>query len=220
VEVFFLGKEGFVLEVLGVGKNGDRVSLRSSSIARLSVKEWRELNFVIKDSSTNSRVAYMNFIIRHPALQGPRTYLSTSAENSALALKFFKIYRQSPFRLLLFSSLSTLEKNGFPSFFSGDGVNDNGAAHKRQLRQKIFFHEREGGLFHVAFHKIGEFPRLSLSQLQRILALGKQVPKYLLEPSSPLRKVRAKSFAALTLKRLGKSKYRASRKLMRAKKLV
>jgi hypothetical protein len=208
----------FVFELSGLNRNGNRVTLRSSSVQRLKISEWLELTFSIKDASSKKRAAFLTFLIRPKDIKGPRPYLSGSAEDTALATRFFRTFRQSPFRLLLFSSLSLLEKKGFHSFLAGEGVNDGGVAHKRQLRQRIISHERENGAYNEYFHRIGEFPRLSVPGLVRVLAANRPVPTRFLPPESARRRVRFSSYADLRLKLLGKAKYRAFRKARLAKK--
>ncbi len=134
-------------------------------------------------------------------------------QNAAAALKFFRTFKQSPFRLLFFASLSFMEKIGDKNFSSDMGEDDMGVAHKKQLRQKIFFESEQISIRQTLHnHTLGFFPRVSFSELDKILAANKVVPNRLLPPESVLRKVRAKSYAHLELKRLGKEKYKAMRK--------
>jgi hypothetical protein len=210
----------YVLDVSALPLKGKEVLLRPSSIEKIKLADWKELTFLIREARTKEPVAFVRFNARHNSLGGEIPQLSTSGENKAKALNFFRTFKQSPFRLVLFSSMSFLEKRGVHYFFSGNGVEDGGVAHKKQIRQRIISHIRAywGPGFDKSTHKFGEFPRIEIKELRGILAANKSVPKRLLPPESVLRKVRAKSFAHLELKRLGKENYRQMRKLRLAKK--
>lgn len=211
-------EQKFTLKLSGLTSEGDRALLNPAEMDKLDASNWRELTFTINNSVANKPAAFATFLIRPPSEKEPKLYLSTSGEEEALALNFFRTYKQSPFRLLLFSSLSLFERNGFHTFMSGDGVHDNGISHKKQVRQRIFSHVKVNGKINQYIHRIGEFPRVDFSQVRDVLAKNEPVPSRLLPPESILRKARAKSYAALKFEKLGKAKYRAMRKLRLAKK--
>ena len=173
----------------------------------------RSFEFSIKDTVAGKEVAYIDL---GKLLEG-RSTISSSREDSVAALKFYKTFKQSPFRLLLFASLSFMEKIGDKEFRSDVGELDAGKAHNKQLRQRLFF-ESEPMSTRTNFHDhtLGFFPRLSFSELDKILRSDKVVPLRLLPPESVLRKVRAKSYATLKFG-ANKEKYKTARKAKSAK---
>jgi hypothetical protein len=167
----------------------------------------RSFEFSIFDHALGREVAFIEIGRFDPKV----TTISNSRENQKAALSFFRTFRQSPFRLLLFSSFTFLKKINEKNFRSDSGSGDEGKAHEKQLRERLFFErdpKSKRGIFHD--HDLGFFPTLSFSELDKILASNKAVPERLLPPESVLRKVRAKSFAALRFKN-NKAKYKTAR---------
>ena len=210
-------EQNYTFKLSGVTRNGANKFIDASSIDKLRVLDWQYLTFTIKQTR-GGILAFLTFDLHNPNLKKPMPFLMTSKEDLALSTNFFKTFRQSPFRLLLFSSFSLLEKKGFSSFASGDGVGDNGVSHKKQIRQRIITHDNAYWGTNKSVHIFGEFPRLSISELEKVLVANKTVPKRLLPSESILRKVRANSYAAFELKKLGKVKYKAMRKTKLSRK--
>ena len=213
-----MSENKFVFELSGLNQSGQRIILSSSEIEKIKLSQWKELTFSIRDVGHKQLTAATQFTFFSKNMDEPKQFLCWSSEELVPATRFFRTFKQSPFRLLLFSSCSILEKNGLHSFLSGEGTNDKGVSHRKQIRQRIFSHKRDKLGYNSFVHKLGEFPRLSIPELKRILASNKPVPIRLLPPESVLRKVRANSYAALKLKHLGKAKYKAMRKARLARK--
>jgi hypothetical protein len=207
-----MNNQKFVLKLTGRTLDNKRIDLRPSSIKKLNLENWKELTFLIRETVTKDPVAFVTFISRGKSLKHNVPQLATSGEDNFRALKFFRTFKQSPFRLVLFSSLTFLENQGVHSFLSGDGVEDVGLAHKKQIHQRIITHTKTNFGYDKSFHQIGEFPRLDIIELGQILASNKPVPEKLLPPESILRKVRAKSYAHLEFEKLGKAKYKEMRR--------
>lgn len=154
----------------------------------------RSFEFSIHDTLTNKAVAHIELGKYRPNVPT----ISDSKVDEVAAINFFKTYRQSPFRLLFFASLSFFEKIGDKGFLCDEGEKDKGRSHAKQLRERLFFHtesQDKREIFHN--HTLGFFPRLSFAELDKILAANKPVPHRLLPPESILRKRRAKSYATL-----------------------
>jgi hypothetical protein len=157
----------------------------------------RAFELAIYDSVLGKDIASLVIGKLDPA----RTTFNSSGEDIEGAVRFFRTFRQSPFRLLLFSSLTLMEKIGDRRFVCDPGENDKGRSHKSQLRQRIFFETKPvstRGIIHS--HLLGFFPRLSFAELNKILAANKPVPHRLLSPESSLRKQRKRSYASITWK--------------------
>ncbi|MFA6268619.1 MAG: hypothetical protein WCW13_01170 [archaeon] len=170
------------------------------------------LFLTIRETSNKISVANIHFSISWIGKERLMR-ITSSSQNKMRVLDFFRVFRQSPFRLLLLSTFSIAKKTGATKFFSGSGMGDFGQAHRKQEAEGLFKHVKFVGPSTDTFHELGVFPSLSVSELSSILKREKPVPKRLLSPSSPLRKVRAASYVKLKLNRLGKTKYEASKKL-------
>jgi hypothetical protein len=174
----------------------------------------RSFEFSIHDTLTNKAVAHIGlgkFVPNVPTIYDSKV-------DEVAAVNFFKTYKQSPFRLLFFASLSFLEKIGDNRFVCDEGEKDKGRAHKKQLRERLFFHTKpksERGVFHN--HALGFFPKLSFAELDKILAANKPVPHRLLPPESVLRKKRVRSYATLMWRKTKKD-YAELRRKLRVKK--
>ncbi len=173
--------------------------------------------FTIKHNLSRSPISHIYFTLSKGEGRGPVLNLCGSSENRSLSLNFFKTFKQSPFQLLLFSTFSLAKRNKVNFFTSDKGMNDFGKSHKMQLKRRLFRHVKENGVYKSHIHELGVFPKLSLTELERILAESKPVPVRLLPPTSPLRPVRVNSYAQLILKRIGKNKYKSFTKARRAK---
>ncbi len=203
----------YVCSVSGIPKGGPLIKLNNSSISKLNIADWTSLTFSIEDKALQKNVANIQLNVEEQQFSKRIVpYISSSGEDAFLAKNFFRTFRQSPFRLVLFSTLSFLEKNGIHSFGSDNGLNDAGVSHLKQIRQRIIVHKKEFGMYDPFLHKFGEFPRLSFDELSKILAANKVVPERLLPPESMLRSIRAKSYAHLELAKLGKKKYKQLRR--------
>jgi len=206
------------LELIGVSSIGGLLSLNKSSLDKKAFKNLHVFTVAIMDKKINRTVAFVRFDSKGSFVNGSVPEIGLSGETFSLAKDFFKVFHQSPFRLAFFSALSYLEKNGVHSFKSDNGSFDKGVSHKKQIRQRIIKHEKRWGRESSLYHSFGEFPRLSFNELKSILAANRPVPTKFLPPESILRKVRAKSYAALKLKKLGIKKYKALRKVRIARK--
>ena len=169
--------------------------------------------FAIKHNASTKPVAHIYFSIDGNQVGGPFLKINVTSENKSLVLDFFKTFKQSPFRLLELAVFTLAKKKGVRYFFSDSGIIDSGRGHKKQIRQKIFRHVFEKGVRNKDFHELGIFPKLELNSLVKILQAEKPVPIRLLPPESVLRKVRANSYAAFRLKRIGRKKYVAERRV-------
>jgi len=172
--------------------------------------------FIIQENSTRSPVAHIYFSVSRSTGR-PVLKLVGSSEKRLAAARFFRTFRQSPFRLLLFSAFSLAKRNGVRFFISDGGSDDFGRGHKSQLREKLFRHANRKD-FPENLHEFGTFPNLGVGELAKILQKETVVPKRLLPPSSVLRRVRAKSYAAFKLKRVGRKKYVVERRVNRIKR--
>lgn len=200
----------FVLDLSGLTREGKRIPLSPYLVENFKIEEWSKIIFSIKETATTKPAAVVTFRLYGNSNATPPFLLRSSEENS-LALAFFRTFKQSPFRLLLFSSLSFLEKKGLTRFVAENGKNDAGVAHKKQIQQGIFSHASKKKDQELNIHIMKDFPKLSFEEFNRILAQNIPVPTRLLEPSSPLRKIRATSFTKFKIKRMGKAKYRKQR---------
>ncbi len=207
-----MADQKYGLELIGVSSIGGLLSLNKNSLNKKDFKNLHVFTVAIMDKKINRTVAFVRFDSKGSFVNGSVPEIGLSGETLSLAKDFFKVFHQSPFRLVFFSALSYLEKNGVHSFRSDNGSFDRGVSHKKQVRQRIISHEKRWGKYSSLYHSFGEFPRLSFNELDKVLAANKPVPLRLLPPESVLRNVRAKSYAHLELGRMGKAKYKQMRK--------
>jgi len=209
----------YVCTVDGISRGGMSVRIKNYLVPNMNLSDWISLTFSIEDKELMKKVADIQISVESQQFSKKIVpYVASSMEDPLLAKNFFRTFRQSPFRLVFFTTLSFLEKKGVHSFSSDNGLGYSGVAHLRQVRQRIITHKRRMGMYEAFTHQFGEFPRISISELDKVLATNTVVPKRLLPSESILRSVRAKSYAHLKLKKLGKAKYKEMRKAKLARK--
>ncbi|MFA6268618.1 MAG: hypothetical protein WCW13_01165 [archaeon] len=159
--------------------------------------------FQILSKGDSKCVAQIEFVLRNNEKE-PILSVYGSSEELKESLTFFRVYRQTPFRLLLFSALTLARKKGIRKFYSEAGMVDLGRGHAAQMREGLFKHISKGKTYGWHAHKIGVFPPLSLLGLTRMIQKHVPVPTRFLPPTSVLRKKRATSYIVLRRNRVRK----------------
>lgn len=123
--------------------------------------------------------------------------ISWSAKNLEKTWPFYRLLRQSPFRLIEFAFFTLLKKSRINSFDAGPGLADNSRGHERQHKEELFKPHTNG---RKIAHELGNFPEVSAKELALIVSGKKPLPERLLPPFSSKRKKRALSYSDLPKK--------------------
>ncbi len=106
------------------------------------------------------------------------------------SVDFYRAYKTTPFRALLYTLFTEAEKRGVKRFLADPGSRDRGISHRVQEAEGLFTHIGE----HVDIHSTKDFPRITFDELQRALKEGR-APAVSLESrgrAEAVKRVRAK----------------------------